>query len=138
LSGVFVDKLKRRSKDFFKEASRVENPDLAMFFLEQAVQLYIKAVIYELFGISIRGHNIRELLGFLLNKLLLEGYEREAEVLSEYIARNRSELIVLEEAYFIARYGSTSYEKELVSRIKTIAEELLNLLEEISRSVKLG
>ncbi len=137
MSGVLVEKLKKRSRDFYAEALRVENHDLAMLFLEQAAQLYIKAVILELLGELVRGHNLRELLGFLSNKLLVNGYEEEARLINEFVAQYRSELIVLEEAYTIARYSAISYDKEIVDKMAKIVEKLYELLDKVCESVKL-
>jgi HEPN domain-containing protein len=50
---------------FLREAVSVGDPDLAAFFAEQAIQLYIKAVYYKLFGDLIRGHKLRELVSIL-------------------------------------------------------------------------
>jgi len=44
LSSTVVEKLKYRAMPFLKEAKTVNDPDLAIFFAEQAMQLYIKAV----------------------------------------------------------------------------------------------
>jgi HEPN domain-containing protein len=49
LSGEYVVKLKRRALGFLKAADQVDDTDLAAFFVEQAMQLCIKAVLYELF-----------------------------------------------------------------------------------------
>lgn len=65
MSGEYVVKLKRRALGFLKAVDQVDDADLAAFFVEQAMQLYIKAVLYELFGERFRGHGLRELLGFL-------------------------------------------------------------------------
>ena len=138
MSGVLVEKLKKRSRDFYAEALRVENPDLAMLFLEQAAQLYIKAVVLELLGEHVRGHDLRGLLGFLSNKLLVNGYEEEAGLINDFVAQYKSELIVLEEAYTIARYSAISYDKEIVDKMAKIVEKLYELLDKVCESVKLG
>jgi HEPN domain-containing protein len=65
LSGEYVNKLKRRAKAFLREVLSVEEPDLAVFFAEQAMQLYAKAVCFELFGELVRGHKVRGLLALL-------------------------------------------------------------------------
>jgi HEPN domain-containing protein len=67
------------------------------------LQLYIKAVIFELFGKEYRGHGIRELLG--LSKLLRENeYENLSRKVSEIIAEFREQLIHIEDAYITSRY----------------------------------
>jgi len=50
LSGEYVARLKRRALGFLRAADGIDNADLAAFFTEQAIQLYIKAVFYEIFG----------------------------------------------------------------------------------------
>ena len=74
MSGEYVLKLKRRALSFLKEAEEVENPDLAAFFAEQSMQLYLKSVLYELFGEKVRGHSLRGLLGLLAKLLNKHGY----------------------------------------------------------------
>ena len=50
MSGEYVARLKRRALSFLRAVDHVDDADLAAFFTEQAMQLYIKAVLYELFG----------------------------------------------------------------------------------------
>ena len=66
MSGEYVARLKRPALSFLKEAEEADDEDLAAFFAEQAMQLYLKAAFYELFGDKVRGHGLRELLGGLL------------------------------------------------------------------------
>ncbi len=56
MSGLYVNKLKRRALDALRIAEGTDDFDLAMFLIDQAIQLYIKAVYFELFGSKIRGH----------------------------------------------------------------------------------
>ena len=78
LSGEYVARLKRRALSFLKEAEEAADADLAVFFAEQAMQLYLKAVFYELFGERVRGHSLRELLGILSRSLERHGYVEPA------------------------------------------------------------
>ena len=55
MSGEYVARLKRRALSFLKEAEEAADADLAAFFAEQAMQLHIKAVFYEIFGERVRG-----------------------------------------------------------------------------------
>ena len=50
-------------------AESTDDYDLAMFLIDQAVQLYVKAIYFELLGSRIRGHGIRELIGMLTKVL---------------------------------------------------------------------
>ncbi len=115
MSGEHVARLRRRALAFLAEAEETSDPDLAMFFLEQAAQLYIKSVYYELFGAPLRGHGLRELLGVLARSLRVAGYREEAERLSLFVADERAALTELEYAYTAARYGDTDYDWDTVN-----------------------
>ncbi len=138
MSGSYAEALWRRAKAFLEEAAEARDPDLATFFAEQAMQLAIKAVAYELFGERIRGHGLRELLSFVVRRLESCGFGDEARVLRSFVAENRDLLIDAEEAYTLSRYGEASYDRETAERLVELARELLNLLEEVARRVKLG
>ena len=58
MSGEHAARLRRRARAFLVEAEETTDTILAMFFLEQAAQLYIKSVYYELFGAPLRGHGL--------------------------------------------------------------------------------
>ncbi|WP_243674932.1 HEPN domain-containing protein [Vulcanisaeta distributa] len=55
MSGLYVNKLKRRALNALRIAENTDDFDLAMFLIDQALQLYIKAVYFELFGSKVRG-----------------------------------------------------------------------------------
>jgi HEPN domain-containing protein len=103
LSGEYVNKLKRRAKAFLREALSVEEPDLAVFFVEQAMQLYAKAVCFELFGELVRGHKVRGLLAVLIKMLEERGFKNVADKLLEFVDKNRRVLVTAEEAYTMSR-----------------------------------
>ena len=46
-----------------REAEEAVDPNLAAFFARQSMRLYLKAVLYELFGEVVRSHRLRALLG---------------------------------------------------------------------------
>jgi HEPN domain-containing protein len=138
LSGEYVNVLKRRALSFLEEASKVKDPDLAAFLAEQSIQLYIKAVLYELFGERVRGHNIRELLGLLARLLDRAEYHNEANRVRDFVADNRGILIDVEEAYIMSRYGERGYTLEEAKKFIDLAKRLINLLEEVAKDVKLG
>jgi len=112
--------------------------DLATFFAEQAAQLYIKAVYYELFGDVLRGYRLRELLSTLVKALEKHGYSELAESIISFVDSSRRALIDLEEAYTASRYGYVDYTKEDAERAAETVRRLVNLLEEVVRRVKLG
>lgn len=90
LSGEYVSKLKRGAQGFLIEAGRVDDPDLSIFFAEQAIQLYVKAVYFELFGGRIRGRRVREMLGLLVKSLEAEGFKIHASRVLDFIAQRRT------------------------------------------------
>ena len=59
LSNEHVARLKKRALGFLKAVDQVDDADLAAFFVEQAMQLYIKVVLYELFGERFMGYVLR-------------------------------------------------------------------------------
>ena len=138
VSGEYVQLLKRRAMDFLDEARDARNPDLAVFFAEQAMQLFIKAILYELFGERVRGHGLRELLGLLARLLEDAGYRSEADKIRVFVAEHRGLLIEAEEAYTLARYGEVGYRESDARRIIELAEELIRVLEEVANRVKMG
>ncbi len=138
MSGEHVSRLKRRARAFLAEAEEALDPDLAMFFLEQAARLYIKSVYYELFGAPLRGHGLRELLGVLVKALGDAGYDAEADALTEYVAGHRRILALLELAYTAARYGDTEYDWDSVRAALEAVKELIGLLDRVAERVKLG
>ncbi len=103
LSGEYAARLKKRAENFIREAEEAFDPNLAMFFVEQSLQLYVKAVYYELFGEKIRGHSIRSLLGFLSKSLEDNGFRELSERVGSFISMFREELILAEEAYTESR-----------------------------------
>lgn len=138
MSGEYVGLLKRRASSFLGEARKIRDPDLAVFLTEQAIQLYVKAVLYELFGERVRGHALRELLGLVARLLDDAGYSGEAGRIRGFVADNGSLLIEAEEAYMMSRYGERSYTLRDTERLIDLAERLIKLLEEVVRSVKMG
>ena len=138
MSGEYVGKLKRRAKVFLREAISVGDPDLAAFFAEQAMQLYVKAVYYELFGDIIRGHRLRELLSILIMSLDRHGFSDIADKLREFIEKFRRALVLAEEANTKGRYGEISYSSEEVEDIVKTTKRLIEILDEEVERVKLG
>ena len=65
MSGAYVNKLRRRALNMLRTAEGTDDYDLAMFLIDQAIQLYMKAVYFEPFGSRVRGHGIRELISML-------------------------------------------------------------------------
>ncbi len=97
--------------------------DIAAFMADQAVQLYMKSVIFELTGELPRVHVVRQLINILRD--LLE----DPDVFDGFVRENRSLLIRLEEAYISSRYMPRKYDREE-------AEELLDFAEKVIEFVK--
>ncbi|MEM4668202.1 MAG: HEPN domain-containing protein [Nitrososphaerota archaeon] len=97
--------------------------DIAAFIADQAVQLYMKSVIFELTGELPRVHVVRQLINILRD--LLE----DPDVFDGFVRENRSLLIRLEEAYISSRYMPRKYDREE-------AEELLDFAEKVIEFVK--
>ncbi len=138
MSGSYAEVLWRRARAFLEAAGLVEDPDLAAFLAEQAMQLAVKAAIYELFGERVRGHGIRELLSILARRLEEAGYRREADTVREFVAEHRGLLVEAEEAYILARYGEHGYDRGVAGRLVELAERLVSMLRGVVDAAKLG
>jgi HEPN domain-containing protein len=138
LSGEYVARLKRRALAFLRAVDHVDDADLAAFFAEQAMQLYIMAVFYEIFGERVRGHELKTLLGILSRDLKKYGYESMAAEVDHFVDEYRRGLIAAEEAYIGGRYGELGYSEEDSRRLRDVARRLIEVLDEVVEDVKLG
>jgi len=120
--------LKERMNDYMKSFDMHFKNDmlnLAMFDLEQYVQLYLKQKLYDLVGEFPKTHSIRKLLreiGKIKNR------EKEVE---DFIAKNSIYISDLELAYIASRYMDKEYSKEEVLEIKKFLHKLKNFIEEL-------
>jgi len=120
--------LKKRMNDYMKSFDMHFKNDmlnLAMFDLEQYVQLYLKQKLYDLVGEFPKTHSIRKLLreiGKIKNR------EKEVE---DFIAKNSIYISDLELAYIASRYMDKEYSKEEVLEIKKFLHKLKNFIEEL-------
>ncbi len=105
--------------------------DLACFHAEQAVQLYLKAMILRMSGEERRGHEIRELLAEIAFSLDVEGLTEISERLKELAKKYRRELRELEEAYYYSRYKPVTCEEVEAEELVRAAEEIIRHLEEV-------
>jgi HEPN domain-containing protein len=141
VSGNRVQRLKRRALRFLTDAKNDYNEgyyDTSTFHVEQALQLYIKALIFELFGKDYEGHGIRELLGYLSKLLKENGYEDLSRKVNELVREYREQLISIEDAYIDSRYEDIDYYEEESKELIGVAERIINSLEEVAKNVKLG
>ncbi len=100
--------------DAAKERFEAGDYDLACFMAEQAVQLYLKSLIFELSREVPRTHSIRQLLS-VLSKLLSVQFEFD-----------RRSLVFLEDAYIKARYLGVNYDRDDAEDAIKIAEEVIS------------
>lgn len=114
MSGKRVERLKRRALRLLEDARADFEQgfyDLSCFHSEQALQLFVKAIVFELFAKEYAGHGLRELLGYLSKLLRESDYNELAERIDEHIRNNRSLLVDLENSYIDARYVDFEYDK---------------------------
>lgn len=112
----------QRAKGFIEDAEfdlGRRRFDLAMFHLEQAAQLMIKAKLLDVIGYYRRTHMLRELLSDLAN--LWKGEE-----VREFIQTYRQELRDLERA--TARYTYEDFFRDEVERALSAVKKLEVLL----------
>ena len=106
-----------------KRSLREGDYDIAAFMADQAVQLYLESVIFELTGEVPRAHAIRQLMSALKDLL------SNPSLFDDFVRENRSLFIRLEEAYISSRYMPRKYDREE-------AEELLSFSEKVIEFVK--
>ncbi len=114
----------KRAEKFRKNAwFNFENKDydLAMFHIEQAMQLMIKAKMLDLKGYFERSHSLRKLLGDL--KKIEKGKKLE-----EFLKNYKKELRDLERAYITSRYYFEEFFREEVERAFKALDELHEIL----------
>jgi len=119
-----MDFLKNNSKDFFKEGKRNLNEgkyNLAMFHLEQALQLGLKYKLYELTGTYDKTHDII----ILLNRVIeLTKDNKLKEIMDmEYIT-----LELIKQAYISSRYLPFTYDKKSAEKAYQVVKNILNVL----------
>jgi len=119
-----MDFLKNNSIDFFKEGERNLNEgkyNLAMFHLEQALQLGLKYKLYELTGTYDKTHDII----ILLNKVIeLTKDNKLKEIMDvEYIT-----LELVKQAYISSRYLPFTYDKKSAEKAHQVVKNILNVL----------
>ena len=128
-----VETLLRRSEDYLElanEAFEREKYDTAVFLAEQALQLYLKAVIIKYSDVRLRTHSIRELL-----KGVGDALEAEDEI-AGFIRQNRGPLRELEDAYIKARYEPRIYYREDAEDLMEFALKVRDFVEGLVDAVE--
>ncbi len=119
-----VEYLFERSRRFYESSSILAEKgfyDLAVFCLEQSLQLYLKAALLEL-GIDYpRSHSIRKLLE-IIYKITLK------EEVKEILSRFAVELGALEDAYITLRYVPREYTREEFEKLRRTVDEVLKIV----------
>ena len=115
-----AEKLKKNAEFNFEN----RDYDLAMFHIEQAMQLLIKAKMLDLKGYFERTHSLRKLLSDL--KGIGEGIE--ASEIESFLRKYRTELRNLERAYITSRYYFEEFFKEEVEEAFKALDELREIL----------
>jgi HEPN domain-containing protein len=116
--------LKNNALDFLNYAKlllRDGRYNLALFSLEQALQLGLKYYISELTGSFPKTHDIVDLL-----KRIIELTENKK--LKEVLNAEISTLDLLKQAYIASRYLPTNYDKEAVEKALNVVEVIFNEL----------
>jgi HEPN domain-containing protein len=119
-----INILIRRAKsfeDYTKFALSREEYDLAMFHLDQAFQLNIKAKLLELKGSYPRTHFLRVLLEELSNIF-------KKDKIKKIIEENKMTIRNLERSYITARYLPDSFFKEEVEEAQKLLEKIKEIL----------
>lgn len=119
--------LLERSRRFRETASyqiRRGFYDLAAFSLEQALQLYIKALLIKL-GVGYpRTHSLRRLL-----RLIGEADPALSGLVERLLEKYSVELAALEDAYVTSRYVPREFEEGEVKRLERVVREVIESLE---------
>ena len=119
-----ADHLKRNALDFLAEAEhdiRSGKYNLAMFHLEQALQLGLKYVLFQLKGSFAKTHDILQLLDEVIE---LTGNEKLRRIRIEEAVT----LEVLRESYIASRYLPFDVDKLVVERAHNVARAVLHEL----------
>ncbi len=121
-----VEHLERRAREFLKTADYQAGEGmygLAIFSLEQALQLFLKSRLL-LHGVDYpRTHGLRRLLE------ILASVSGEDEPRIRRLLKERAlELSFLEDAYISSRYLLREFGEEEYRRVRAVVEEVMSLL----------
>ena len=95
--------------------------DLAVFSLEQALQLYLKACLLKIGVDYPRTHSVRRLLELIYKLVSSDDIKR---IFTEYAI----ELGVLEDAYITSRYIAREYSEEEARRLYHVVREVMRVV----------
>jgi HEPN domain-containing protein len=116
--------LLRRAKEFLETAEYQASKgffDLAVFSLEQALQLFLKAKIL-VHGVNYpRTHSVRELLE-ILSKIVSED---KKDIIKNMLQSYLLELGMLEDAYITSRYVMREFTKKETEKLTKAVKEIM-------------
>ncbi len=118
-----VEHLLRRSGEFLETARlQLERGfyGLAVFSLEQSLQMFLKAKLLESGVDYPRTHSVRRLL-----EMLAEVSPNLAEAARGVLERFMLELGMLEDAYITSRYVPREFRREDAERLMAVVEEVI-------------
>lgn len=117
-----VEKMKERGKYFYQVALFDEKNnkwELALFHLEQSLQLLIKSKLLAEIGDFPKTHSLRE-----LTKILIKILPKSKKIIKE----NLGCLDILEDAYIASRYLLAEYGKEELKKCKNFVKEMWKVI----------
>ncbi len=117
---IFLKRAESFIKDALEDLKRGDY-DIAMFHIEIACQLIVKAKLLDLTGYFERTHSIRKLL-----KDLSKMYKNKE--INDFIDKNWKIMRILEYSYIAGRYLQVDFEAKEVKEALKFYEELRNLL----------
>jgi HEPN domain-containing protein len=120
-----AEHLLKRSKEFLETAEYQLGRGLygiAVFSLEQALQLFLKSKMLEAGADYPRTHGVRALLEILSDIESDEKKRSVKHVLSDYLF----ELGMLEDAYITSRYVMREFTREEAQRLAKTVKEVMN------------
>ena len=116
-----ADSLRKRSRDYLQTYEFHMSKGmyaLAIFDLEQAIQLYIKASLLDEGVAYPRTHSLRRLLEILAG---VRNDDKLMKIVKDYAV----ELRLLEEAYISSRYVAYEFAEDEVVKVKRAVEEIM-------------
>ena len=119
-----IEILLKRAEGFVKDALedlKRDDYDLAMFHIEQACQLIVKAKLLDLTGYFEKTHSLRKLLGDLSSVLKEGGIEK-------FVNENWNTLRNLEFACIASRYLPEEFKRDEVEEALRVYKKLWEIL----------
>jgi len=118
--GILLKRAEGFVKDALEDLKR-DDYDLAMFHIEQACQLIVKAKLLDLTGYFEKTHSLRKLLGDLSSVL------KEGEI-EKFVNENWNTLRNLEFAYIASRYLPEEFKRDEVEEALRVYKKLWEIL----------